>query len=53
MGGKLCEGLREDLGMVLCKGNECIRLADEVRGQEYWMTESRGGIWRDRQCESR
>lgn len=34
LGGKLCDALRkEDLGMGLDKGNECIRLAVEKNEQ--------------------
>lgn len=37
MGGELCEALRkEDLGMRLYNGNECIRLAGAVNEQNVW-----------------
>lgn len=37
VGGKLCEALRkEDLGMGLYNGNECIRLAGAVNEQSVW-----------------
>lgn len=49
LGGKLCEVLRkEDLGMGLYNGNECIRLAGQVDEQNY-MTTWDGGISQCRQ----
>lgn len=38
VGGKLCEALRkEDVGMELYNGNECIRLAGAVNEQNVWQ----------------